>query len=229
MEEDGNENLNKIKVFSSDDEKLKILGELLSNKSSRDIIKLLIEKEMYINEIAKKLELRPNLVIHHLQKIESAGLVEITKKKISRKGDDHKFFRMIPNFFISLGSNDTHASEKKSKKLFRKGIKFLSIGFAMISTWFSVRLLQNQVILQDEYEDWGPRSDIDWFLVENELWLPVLSVSIIFLVLYFLIIKKEIKDLLILNYHLCYSKEQLVGLTVLQPLVIHDRFHQRVL
>ena len=36
------DNSNKIKVFSSEDEKLKLLGELLSNKSSRDIIKLLM-------------------------------------------------------------------------------------------------------------------------------------------------------------------------------------------
>ena len=44
-----NENFDKIKIFSSEDEKLKLLGELLSNKSSRDIIKLLIDKEMYTN------------------------------------------------------------------------------------------------------------------------------------------------------------------------------------
>ena len=44
-----NENFDKIKIFSSEDEKLKLLGELLSNKSSLDIIKLLIDKEMYTN------------------------------------------------------------------------------------------------------------------------------------------------------------------------------------
>lgn len=57
----------KIKVFSSEDERLKVLGELLSNKSSRDIIRLLSHKEMYTNEIAKKLDMRSNLVIHYLK------------------------------------------------------------------------------------------------------------------------------------------------------------------
>jgi len=64
------DNFNKIKVFSSEDEKLKLLGELLSNKSSRDIIKLLMNEEQYTNEMANKLDLRPNLVIHHLKKLE---------------------------------------------------------------------------------------------------------------------------------------------------------------
>jgi predicted transcriptional regulator len=87
------EDLAKIKVFSSDDEKLKILGELLSNKSSRDIIRSLIDKEMYANEIAKKLDLPRNLVVHHLRKMESIGLLEITNKKIIRKGEEHRFLR----------------------------------------------------------------------------------------------------------------------------------------
>jgi len=53
--DDNDRNLDKIKVFSSEDENLKVLGELLSNKSSRGIIKLLLDKEMYTNEIAKKI------------------------------------------------------------------------------------------------------------------------------------------------------------------------------
>jgi len=100
IKEEDNENFGKVKVFSSEDEKLKILGELLSNKSSRDIIKLLIRREMYTNEIAKKLELRVNLVIHHLKKMESIGLLEITNNKITRKGEEHRYFRIPPGILV---------------------------------------------------------------------------------------------------------------------------------
>ncbi|WP_067958259.1 winged helix-turn-helix domain-containing protein [Nitrosopumilus sp. Nsub] len=126
----------KIKVFSSDDDKLKILGELLSNKSSRDIIKLLIDKEMYTNEIAKKLELRVSLVIHHLQKMESIGLVEITNKKITEKGEEHRFFR-IPNGML-IAPNESYEIKENGflKKIFRDGIKFAVIGIsAFIASW----------------------------------------------------------------------------------------------
>ena len=72
---------NKIKMFGSDDD-LKSLGELLSNETSRTIIKNLMEYEMYTNEIATKLDMRVSLVIHHLKKMEALGLLEISDKKI---------------------------------------------------------------------------------------------------------------------------------------------------
>lgn len=126
----------KIKVFSSDDEKLKILGELLSNKSSRDIIKLLTDKEMYTNEIANKLDMRANLVIHHLKKLQELGLLEVKSKKIVKKGNEHKHFRMIPNLFIAPNYNQEKMEEKGIlKKIFKKGIKFASIGISAIISY----------------------------------------------------------------------------------------------
>ena len=123
------DNFDKIKVFSSEDEKLKLLGELLSNKSSRDIIKLLTNEEYYPNEIANKLNLRPNLVIHHLKKLENLGLLEITNKRIVKKGNEHKYFRINPNLFIFINQTKEEIQEKRTlKKIFKKGIKFFVIG-----------------------------------------------------------------------------------------------------
>ncbi|KAF6245124.1 winged helix-turn-helix domain-containing protein [Nitrosopumilus sp. b2] len=138
MEESKEESkdVDKIKVFSSDDEKLKILGELLSNKSSRDIIRLLIEKESYTNEIARKLELRPNLVIHHLQKMMSVGLLEITNKKITRKGEEHRFFRIPKSMLIIPNESKKIKKNGILKKVFKDGIKFVTIGLvAFIASW----------------------------------------------------------------------------------------------
>lgn len=123
--------LDKIKVFSSEDERLKILGELLSNKSSRDIIRLLIEKEMYTNEIAKKLELRVSLVIHHLKKMESIGLLDITNKKIIRKGEVHRFFK-IPSGMLILPNETKEPIKGVINKIFKTGIKFVVIGIASL-------------------------------------------------------------------------------------------------
>lgn len=130
--EENAEDFRKIKVFSSDDEKLKMLGELLSNKSSRDIIKLLIEKEMYINEIAKKLELRPNLVIHHLQKMESIELLEITNKKITRKGEEHRFFRIPHGMLIIPNGVKESINDRLFKRIFKNNLKFVVIGITSI-------------------------------------------------------------------------------------------------
>ena len=83
-----------IKIFGSEDESLKLLGELLSNKTSRKMIKLLMDQEMYANQIAKKLDLRPNIVLHHLKKLDELKLLEITHNKIIRKGQEHKFYKI---------------------------------------------------------------------------------------------------------------------------------------
>jgi len=44
----------KIEIFSTDDEKIKSFGELLTNDSSRSILQLLFKEEMTANEIAQK-------------------------------------------------------------------------------------------------------------------------------------------------------------------------------
>ncbi len=136
---ENDKNFDNIKVFSSEDEKLKVLGELLSNKSSRDIIRLLTNRECYTNEIADKLNLRPNLVIHHLKKLEELDLLEINNKEIVRKGNKHRYFKVNPYFF--LAPNETKEDLKKKRILenfFKRGIKFAAIGITAFISWLLI-------------------------------------------------------------------------------------------
>ena len=143
-----NDNFEKIKVFSSEDEKLKLLGELLTNKSSRDIIKLLMNEEHYTNEIANKLDLRPNLVIHHLKKLEELGLLEITNKRIVKKGIDHKYYKMIPGLFIVPNQDKNQIRENGFlKKLFRDGISLTLVAFAGVITWLGTTINSNKILV----------------------------------------------------------------------------------
>ena len=126
---------NKIKVFGSDDD-LKSLGELLSNETSRKIIKNLMEHEMYTNQIATKLDMRVSLVIHHLKKMEALGLLNITDKKIKRKGENHRFFKMDSDIFVSLNNTKEEVKEKGIlKKIFKEGIKFTALGLTSITAF----------------------------------------------------------------------------------------------
>lgn len=125
----------KIKVFGSDDESLKILGELLSNETSRKIIRSLIEKEMYTNELSTKLGIRVSLIIHHLKKLENLGLLEISRKQIVRKGNNHRYFRMIPNVFLSPNESKEDIETKGTlRRFFRDGVKFMMILVASLTT-----------------------------------------------------------------------------------------------
>lgn len=127
-----------IKVFGSDDESLKLLGHLLSNETSRKIIGLLIENEMYTNQISKKLAISMSLVTHHLKKLEEIGVVTVTKKPIIRKGIEHKFYKMIPNLFVATNQTKEEMHQNGFfKKFFKDGIKFAVIAFAGFTSWIS--------------------------------------------------------------------------------------------
>ena len=80
-----------------------------------------MNKEMYINEIATKLDIRTSLVIHHIKKLEELKMVEISEKIIKRKGIKHRFFKIDSDIFITINKN------KEELKNFRFTSKILQM------------------------------------------------------------------------------------------------------
>src|SRR5438309_6579342 len=127
---------NEMAVFSSDDERLKFLGEIFGNSTSRTILSLLIEQEMTVMEIAKKTGMKPNLIMHHLNKMIQTEVVTITKKTINSRGHLMKHYKAKP--VIMMFSKNHAKRAQKSKSLFRiikRITRFASIGFAGALTW----------------------------------------------------------------------------------------------
>lgn len=161
----------KIKIFASDDN-LKLLGELLSNETSRKIIVNLMNEQMYTNQIATKLSIRVSLVIHHLRKLEDLGLLDIEDKKIKRKGEDHRFFKMSSDIFITLDkSKEDIESKGILRRIFREGIRFAVIPIAVILSFSIENLFTSR-------NNWSNLDNVDDLSLE----LP-LSIIIIGLVL----------------------------------------------
>ena len=183
---------NKIKVFASDDN-LKALGELLSNETSRKIIKNLMEHQMYTNEIATKLDIRVSLVIHHLRKLEEIGLLEIIDKKIKRKGGKHRFFKMNSDIFVTVNKTKKEVEEKGIlKRIFRDEIKLMMIGLTILSSWFlSKQVYENDGTNYKFSSEAAPFLSIDWFYLNYETWIPIIVVSVS--ILLFIILKKRKK------------------------------------
>ena len=176
----------KIKVFASDDN-LKALGELLSNDSSRKIIYHLMTKEMYTNEISTKLDMRVSLVIHHLKKLEELEMLIITNKKIKRKGQEHRFFKINSDIFVTIDKTKEEIKETGFlKKIFKESIKFSSI---IMSAIFSYFLLDTKYPLSPNEPDIAivPQSG-----TVDPLIYSLIIVILGLLVLYFLKIKKNV-------------------------------------
>ena len=92
------------------------------------MISLLMNKEMYQNEISANLNLRPNLVAFHMNRLRALGLVEITTKRIRMKYPrTHNYYKINSDIFITV--NKTHEEIEKTgllKSIFKESVKIVS-------------------------------------------------------------------------------------------------------
>ena len=135
----------KIDILSTEDEKLKIIGEILSSDSSRQILKLLFNNSLSANQISQKTDLSLPLVIHHLKKMQTAGVVKIDNIGKNTKSHDVKFYTVDKVAIVILPSAMEQPA-KKSKSLFNSFSRIhrlATLGGASIAAWFSSQMLQS--------------------------------------------------------------------------------------
>ncbi|MFY9301294.1 MAG: winged helix-turn-helix domain-containing protein [Candidatus Nitrosotenuis sp.] len=127
----------KVEILSTDDEKIKLIGSLLSNDASRSILKLLFEQEMTANDIAKKTGMLLSLVIFHLQKMQESGIVTISKIGKNSKGHDMKYYGTTKLAVIILPSkfSDKAKNSKSLNNSLNKIFRFTAIGIAGLVSW----------------------------------------------------------------------------------------------
>ena len=135
----------KVEIISTDDEKIKSVGELLSSDSSRNILKLLFDQVLTANQNSQKTEISLPLVIYHLKKMQDLGIVKMTNVGKNIKTQDMKFYTSSKFAIVILPSNVTEKA-KTSKSLansFKAIYRFGSIAVAAVATWFVSRIAQN--------------------------------------------------------------------------------------
>jgi predicted transcriptional regulator len=144
----------KIEILSTDDQRIKAVGELLSSDSSRTILKLLFNDQMTANQIAQKTEISLPLVIYHLKKMQEAGIVKVAQITKNTKSHDMKYYTVDKFAIVILPSGLTEKA-KSSKSLlnsFNRIYRFATIGGAAIAAWFSSQFMQQnqQLTISDE-------------------------------------------------------------------------------
>ncbi|MDE1763907.1 MAG: winged helix-turn-helix transcriptional regulator [Thaumarchaeota archaeon] len=139
----------KIEILSTEDDKIKSVGELLSNDSSRNILKTLLDDTMTANQIAQKLGISLPLTIYHLKKMQEIGMVNVT----TTKEDDTKYYTSAKFAFI-ITSAKVSEKARTSKSLFnslKRIYRFAAIGFSGLVSWL---VLQNMNLTQNpEYSN----------------------------------------------------------------------------
>lgn len=144
----------KIEILSTDDEKIKAVGELLSSDSSRAILKLLFNDQMTANQISQKTEISLPLVIYHLKKMQDAGIVKIAQTGKNTKSHDMKYYTVDKFAIVILPSAMTEKARSSKSLLnsFNRIYRFATIGGAGLAAWFSSQFIQqqNQVAMQND-------------------------------------------------------------------------------
>ncbi|HXG73528.1 MAG TPA: winged helix-turn-helix domain-containing protein [Candidatus Nitrosotenuis sp.] len=134
----------KIEILSTDDQRIKAVGELLSSDSSRMILKLLFNDQLTANQIAQKTEISLPLVMYHLKKMQDAGIVKVAQTTKNTKSHDMKYYTVDKFAIVILPSGLTEKA-KSSKSLFNsfnRIYRFATIGGAAIAAWFSSQFIQ---------------------------------------------------------------------------------------
>jgi DNA-binding transcriptional ArsR family regulator len=134
----------KVEIISTDDVKIKSVGELLSSDSSRNILKLLFEKILTANQIAQQTGISLPLVIYHLKKMQEMGIIKITNVGKNVKAQDMKYYTSSKFAIVILPSN-LNEKAKTSRSLansFKTIYRFASIAVAAVATWFITQTTQ---------------------------------------------------------------------------------------
>lgn len=188
----------KIDILSMEDDKIKMVGEILSNGASRKILKLLFKNTMTANEISKVSEVSLPLVMYHLKKMKDVNMIRITNVGKTIKSKDVKFYTTT-KFAIIIVSDTVTQKIKESKSIRRtfSGIyKFASIGIVAGAAWFISQLSQqtSNIVMTDipskgfmdipieDLEESGqiyPPDGITQIIPGDVLWSTIIALSVV--------------------------------------------------
>lgn len=125
-----------IEIISTEDDKIKLIGEIFSNDSSRTILKLVSNgNEMTANEMAQESGMSLALTIHHLKRMHTAGMIRVSKTGISAKGQEMKYYVATKQSFLITPEKSTNSVVDSLKKF----SKFAAIGMAGVVSWMTLK------------------------------------------------------------------------------------------
>ena len=153
----------KVEILSTEDEKIKAVGEILSSDSSRKILKLLFNQSLTANQISQKIGVSLPLVIYHLKKMQESDVIKITNVGKNTKSHDMKFYT-VDKFAIVILPSEMSKSAKTSKSLFNSFSRIhrlATLGAVCVAAWFSSQFIQknSQISITMEEELATPGSE----------------------------------------------------------------------
>jgi len=148
----------RVEILSTEDQKIKAVGEILSSDSSREILKILFNDAMSANQIAQKTNISLPLVIYHLKKMQDSGVIKVANVEKNTKSRDMKFYTVDKLAIIILPSKMSEPA-KNSKSLFNSFTRIhrlATLGGLSLAAWFSSQIIQKGITPQNGIESSEP-------------------------------------------------------------------------
>ncbi|SHO45861.1 hypothetical protein NSIN_20804 [Nitrosotalea sinensis] len=106
-----------IEVISTEDQRIKIIGEELANDTGRAIFGKISQGVLSTNDIAKALDVSLPLVNWHINRLLGVGLIKVEKIELSSKNKQMKYYGPVKTAFVIVPpSTPMENNVSKSKK-----------------------------------------------------------------------------------------------------------------
>jgi DNA-binding transcriptional ArsR family regulator len=139
-----------IEVISTEDERIKIIGEELANDTGRAIFGKISQGVSSTNDIAKSLNISLPLVNWHINRLLDVGLIKIEKIELSSKNKQMKYYGPVKTAFVIVppgnSSENVAISQSKKDAIFLQLRHYLASIAAFVITGSTVYLVEKNQI-----------------------------------------------------------------------------------
>lgn len=148
-QEKSNSGAEQIKIYFSDDEKIKSFGEILTSDAGRLILKSLLSDELTANQISQKSNISLQLVKYHLNKMQSLGIVSVSKTVKNSKAHDMKFYAATKFAIMILPQNESERVRQSFVRSLKKFSKITGIMLATAAALLGTHISQSITTIKD--------------------------------------------------------------------------------
>jgi DNA-binding transcriptional ArsR family regulator len=138
-----------IEVISTEDERIKIIGEELANDTGRAIFGKISQGVASTNDLAKSLDISLPLVNWHITRLLGVGLIKIEKIELSSKNKQMKYYGPVKTAFVIVPPgipSENNISKSKKDAIFLQLRHYLASIAAFVVTGSAIYLVgKNQM------------------------------------------------------------------------------------
>lgn len=118
-----------LEIISTEDERIKIIGEELANDTGRAIFGKVSQGIVSPNDLAKALNISLPLINWHINRLLSVGLVKVEKTELSSKNKEMKYYGPVKTALVIIppeNSSGNSLSQPKKETVLLKLRQYLA-------------------------------------------------------------------------------------------------------